>query len=355
MEAGFYKDLNVSYFRNTRSTSPETNELTLGQFLSHERRGIDKLITELRKLSKGSDEFKRFKMNNMPCATLSCVVDGERNMGHVIKRNPVIVLDIDTDPEHPEINSFMADDMQKELMKHFFFNLPYVLAVGDSCSGKGLFIVVTLETNNDNDEFLRYFQALEEEFAEMGVVLDKSCKDITRLRYISNATDMVKDGDIIPFNKMKEPYMHAEKPKRRFRGRNSGISDDMLLYAVMEALIDDGYVPEGGSNTHDPWMHMIRYCKAFGPQGLEWADEISRNDTAKYSGFDAVEYKWNHNPAYDEEDAKLHFFSIAKKRFKDGWRDYCISRLRLDNNTDTDECQLTGLAKTEAELLSHVN
>ena len=69
------------------------------------------------------------------------------------------------------------EELKKKLSK-----LSYIMYCGLSASGKGLFCIIPYK---DYRNHKLHFNALEQEFKDMGIVVDSSCSDIGRLRFYS--------------------------------------------------------------------------------------------------------------------------------------------------------------------------
>lgn len=92
--------------------------------------------------------------------------------------------------------------------------LPYIMYCGLSASGNGLFCIIPYAdpTNHKN-----VFEAIKNDFEEMGIIIDKSCGDICRLRFLSHDTQ--------PYvNKHAEVY--TSKPKQNQMQWNIFISQN---------------------------------------------------------------------------------------------------------------------------------
>lgn len=160
------------------------------------------IINELRSIN-GTDEDDKhkkqqaFKLANLPAATFSCLCGYSK--ADIVSRINLIVLDID-----PGENEVLKDAEVLNKYKREIFSLPYVYAVLKSASGKGIFAIIPVENTND-ETFLGYFKALEQEFIErFGLRLDTACKNVNRLRYITyDEEPLIKqNGEIEYYDKL---------------------------------------------------------------------------------------------------------------------------------------------------------
>ena len=123
------------------------------------------------------DKKKRsfFKTKNIsaytPCATF-WTRDKDVKLEKKIKHyNALMVLDFDD-----------VEDL--DALKTDLKSLPWVYYAGLSVSGTGIFAVIPLDTDDFNMHRL-FFDALEAEMKDLGYKVDASCKDVTRMRFVS--------------------------------------------------------------------------------------------------------------------------------------------------------------------------
>ena len=159
--------LMVSIFKNAKTKRPEGSVslpswLTSDEYKSDVERYRDSLSSESSKLEK----------LKLPAITPSGIFD-KRCISGLVQPSGLICIDIDS-KDNPTHN---MEELKSELGK-----LPYIFICMLSVSGKGLFCIIPYADWHLHKE---HFYALEKEFAEMGVVIDKSCSDISRLRVCS--------------------------------------------------------------------------------------------------------------------------------------------------------------------------
>lgn len=129
-------------------------------------------IIERSRKTNDNKEYKRLK-SSLPAITPSGIFH-KRNANSLTKPSNLICIDIDG-KDNPSISD--VEELKERLGK-----LPYVMYCGLSASGKGVFCIIPYE---DYKKHKLYFNALEQEFKDMGVVVDSSCSDICRLRFYS--------------------------------------------------------------------------------------------------------------------------------------------------------------------------
>ena len=147
------------------------NALNLGQNFKEQ-------IDKIRSVDRKNNEklYKQMKMQ-LPSFTISCVCGKSRKLEDVKQINNVIAIDID---EHD--NPTLSVDEIKEIVN----NMPFVRYSALSVGGKGIFCLIPFKKQYANiNDFIGVFNALQIDFKLKGIVIDKQCKDINHLRFIS--------------------------------------------------------------------------------------------------------------------------------------------------------------------------
>lgn len=268
------------------------------------------LIKELRTIS--SHELQReYKKDNLPAALFSCISGTDKSI--IASRNDLMILDIDLND-----NLNLANNL--DYYKNEIFKLPYVYLVSKSCSGNGIFVVVVID-NKDDYTFLNKFKALEQEFKELfDLVLDKNCKNINRLRYISYDDKLLikTNTEIEYFDKVyiQEEYT-KQNQKTNFKSSNTLIYDEKFVYDCVNSLIDNGYQ----SSDYMSWLLDGFRLAAFQNFGEELFLKLSRN-SSNYKNDEDVITKFKNcsrTTKWQYEDAAIYYFGQAKILFGDNW------------------------------------
>ena len=137
-------------------------------------------------------EIKNKYRNALPCATI-CGRFTERKRDKIADYSGLIAIDIDY-----KDNVGIISEVPNILRQ-----LDFVVYAGKSISGDGYFAICKI----DNPKCLKqHYLALERDFKEYGITLDKSCKDITRLRFASyNETPYYNPNAITYYKVVEEP------------------------------------------------------------------------------------------------------------------------------------------------------
>ena len=150
----------------------------------------DKFKTQIEQLrgledEKEQKEFKR----TLPNFTLSAVFDTTRNNKNVIKYTNLICVDIDKQDNLMDMNTI--GETLKKIDNIAFF--------AKSCRGNGYFAIIPI---TNGERLKNHFRALQEDFKGLGIVLDKSCSDVTRVRYVTYDKDYYINPNPVIYTRM---------------------------------------------------------------------------------------------------------------------------------------------------------
>lgn len=164
----------VSLFDNYKTSKP-SGIITLLDWLT-----TDKYQEDIEKIraSKSDEEIKRLK-SNLPAITPSGIFHNSRSAENLFQHSGFVCIDIDG-KDNPTISNWQR---QKEK----FAGISEIAYCGLSASGKGVFILVAIESLNHHSDYIKalsYYFLLKHH-----IVIDKSCKDVSRLRGASYDLD----------------------------------------------------------------------------------------------------------------------------------------------------------------------
>jgi len=139
--------------------------------------------------------------SKLPLITVSSRCKGVRSLENISEHLPFICIDIDRYSKKGRSN--LCVDMQ--LVKELFMEHPSTYFCGFSVTlGDGVYAILKLNETGKLDE---YFEMLRDKLSFVGINIDASCKDATRLRFFSYDKDAYYNPDAIP---LKLPV--AKKP-----------------------------------------------------------------------------------------------------------------------------------------------
>jgi len=246
---------------------------------------------------------KAMKTVNLPCVTISGVFEGERKASLVTEMNPVICVDIDKIPA----------GISLEELKNKVFGLPYVFYVSVSARGEGIFALIYY---NMEKGFLNTFKSLQYDFIQMGIEIDKACKDICRLRFVSwdeNALEKEEvemyDGEYL--EQFADPQFYKDKKV---------VSDfklnDWFTYKTIKYLINNcGY----RADEYQDWLMDGFRLATFGDYGHALFMHLSQHS----NNFNerVAERKWDEcvRTTNMTKDCLAYYYGEAKRRIGPGW------------------------------------
>lgn len=186
---------NISLFRSYMDPVPVL-ELSIYQFFQNVV-ACD-YCEEVAQVRAGRLELKK----RLPGVTVSGTFT-RRNNESLIKHSGFIALDIDG-KDNPTVTDWQG-------LRDTLGTWHEVLMAALSVSGKGLFLIIPLAyPHNHREQYL----ALEKDFAAFGLVTDRQCKDVSRLRGISSDAQATWNPQAKPYKKqIIEPKPYHGKPK----------------------------------------------------------------------------------------------------------------------------------------------
>lgn len=252
-------------------------------------------ILKLRKLDD-VDEYKRIK-STLPCATLSGTFSIRKIQG-LKEHSGYICIDIDG-KENPEIKDY--NKLRDELK-----NIANVSYASLSVGGKGVFCLIPISSPEKHKE---HFYALEKCFEELGIIIDKSCKDVSRMRIMSYDPDAYINETAQVFTEILEIEITKTKTREKPKEAKFYVADtserkrfdqDRTKKKVLDIIQKIKVSKKDITNLYEEWLKLACALYAeFGEDGRELYHELSQNN-AKYSRvncdaqFDAViERKYN--------------------------------------------------------------
>ncbi|MBW2350722.1 MAG: hypothetical protein JRF20_05955 [Deltaproteobacteria bacterium] len=169
---------NISIFANAVSTTPVSNttwQKTLEDIRSDKyQKRIENVRVKYRKFGWESDEYRKVK-KALPAGTFSGTFRAPRNKVNVLSTTGYIVVDLDHSDEKTE-SIFVLLKQDKNVW--FIFRSP---------SGEGIKVGIRGQNIENDDDHKKLYFAVEKYFLELyGLKIDPSCKDISRLTFVSH-------------------------------------------------------------------------------------------------------------------------------------------------------------------------
>ena len=272
------------------------------------------LIVEKLRETDDDDERKCLK-SSLPAITVSGVFS-KRRADCLLRPSNLICIDIDG-KDNPSIS-----DM--EVLKASLAKLSYVMYCGLSASGNGLFCIIPYD---DFGKHKLYFNALQQEFKEMGIIIDSSCSDICRLRFYSY--------DKHPYvNWNAEVYTHTlEKSNTTLKAKevipkNSSdwqtSNETLITFSIEESLLQSSNLDFANATPLSKTEEMERLLDLV----IERKIDITQiyNDWIKIGlviknlfgekGLDLFLKVSSFYPNYSQEEAESKYLELNEKRYR---------------------------------------
>lgn len=263
----------------------------------------EKMIEYIRDTNKTDCKAaKKLKSDNLPAVTISAVFNEYRRIDLAEKLNPIIAIDIDKE------DNLQVEDWEK--LKEDVFNIDGVFFSSLSCRGEGIFVLVYIDLEKD---FGKLFKALQDIFKEeLGVTIDKNCKDITRLRFVSYDNNMKMKPEVNMFSKEAETEVMQEfiENKTEFNW-----DDDFTYKAIYYLIKEVGY----RSNNYNDWLIDGFRLATFGKRG--WVLYYLLSQLSQGFNERAFQEKWNEctRKTRFTKDSLSYYFGILKKILGKNW------------------------------------
>ena len=252
-----FLDKKVSLFKSYRDTIPK--EVILFDFLTSTKH--KKQVIEIRN-TKCKNDIARLKAR-LPAITPSGLFHTKRSSKNLLCHSGLIQIDIDA-KDNLGLN-------MNNLKSNISF-LDYVCFASFSVSGKGLFALVPI---SQPDKHLQHFLALEKDFKDINIIIDNSCKDVSRLRGYSYDPEYYINESSIIYNKIIElDHMNHKKEIAIYR-KSSLIKKGSTFYKALK-LISSNKIDITGDNQQ--WFSILcAIANEFGENGQDFAHLISKN------------------------------------------------------------------------------
>ena len=160
--------MNISFFPKIFARQPE-RETTIIEFLNSVKHGTFKHLIEPINNEPNKKKRKTLKENTLPYVTISGLYPEIRNKEGLKKHSGFICLDIDDSADLGKDWDNVTQD------KHTY-------GAFKSASGLGIAVLIKINPKKHLESFLSLERYYLEKFQ---IILDKSCKDVTRPRFVS--------------------------------------------------------------------------------------------------------------------------------------------------------------------------
>jgi hypothetical protein len=226
---------------------------------------------------------------------------GGRKIENFVKSSGLLYVDIDAKSQ-----TKLGMDMVRRYLTTPG-NCPWLMALQASCGGKGLSCFLKIPKIKSREAYRAYYKEVERMFLQVGIVADKSCVNINRIRFMSY------DPDTYINYQAETLRLKIEKVRKPMREPIE--VDDNLKQAILIAVKSIERDKQDITADYNTWLYMAGLLhKVFGEnQGRQLFHRISRF----YPGYDASEADQKYNYCREFKNASPNkFFRIVIPKLK---------------------------------------
>lgn len=299
-------DVDISYFNNCFEMEGKT--INLYNYLTDPDNEYYNAnwfkVEEIRKAESKEDIRELKNKSNLPCVTISCVTGKKTEIKSV---NNLIAIDIDKQDNNRE----MSDIFNQLKM------LNYIAYAGKSVSGKGLYCIIPIL---DAKSIKDYFNAIKKEFEEMGIIIDKNCSNVNRLRFYSFDENYYINPNAEIYTKKIDRQINITKTFEGIKGKNKAENTIIKIINILQKNKDEIKQNYKLDITYDynNWFRIgAAIANTFGENGYKYFNAISEL-SVKYNKYEC-RYKYTEllcNPASEIQFGTLVKIFTDKYKFE---------------------------------------
>lgn len=270
-----------------------------------------KTVNYIRDAKDEIEKRKRKNESSLPAITLSCLCGEDKSDIKTI--NNLLCIDIDKKDNELIIDRIPA------LIK----SLKCIAYMSKSVSGQGYYCIIPI---SNTDKFKQHFNALQDDFAKMGITIDKSCSNANRLRYYSYDDNSYINIKAETYTSLLDNTKIKEAKEQHIRVDNTNIVNvtDIDLTVELRRIMDMiDYLKTNNidiTKDYSEWISVgAAIANTFGNRGYILFDSISKLSD-KYDSYEC-EFKYQNlckNPLNQINLSTLYYiFSKHKKQHED--------------------------------------
>ena len=245
-------DTKISYYSNVEDNVG--TEISLRDFLF-----CDKYKEQIEHIRSIEDEdVQKSLKKQLPLATISGTFAPTRKADNLVAHSSLLCVDID---KKDNVGVTWFDE---------WHHIPQILYAAHSVRGEGWFAIFHIAYP---EKHRAHFEALQRDFANSGLIIDKSCKDVSRMRTISYDPDPYVNEDATLYTKV------WVEPKPTYHSSCTYSGEDIEQVEKCCKLITDRGIDI--TATYDDWFHVGASLASLGERGRNLFHLVS-SQNAKY-------------------------------------------------------------------------
>lgn len=271
--------LNVAVSFFTDKTEKKGKQINLYNYLLDANKvyynQYSKVVDYIREAKDEIEKRQRKQESNLPCVTLSCLTGNDKSDIKTI--NNLLCIDIDK-----KDNELIMDRIPA-LIK----TLKCVAYMSKSVSGQGYYCIIPIL---NTDKFKQHFNALQEDFARMGITIDKSCSNANRLRYYSYDDNSYINIKAETYTSLLDNTKIKEAKEQHIRVDNTNTVNDIDLELELRRIMDMiDYLKTNNvdiTKDYNEWLSIgAAIANTFADKGYILFDNISKI-SIKYDAYE---------------------------------------------------------------------
>lgn len=298
----------ISYYSNVKYSN-SYKDITLYDWITYYSIKYKPVIDKVRELYDTHKALgKQMKADNLPVVTITGVFHEYRRIDLVSHINPILLIDIDRD-DNLDIEDW--DELKKKVA-----SLPYVFLTSYSVSGKGIYCLVYFDEKLDHR---LVFNALYEDFKQMGIIIDKCCKDITRTRFVSYDDNMlIRQNEVQQYNKTLDNYINQNYVQLG----TLRAEDDFIVASIYYLIKECNY----RADDYYDWLKDGFRLATFGEAGHALFRLLSMKSSNYNEQYMEEKFKECARTTKYSKDCLVYYFGVLKKKLGPNWKDKIYSK-----------------------------
>lgn len=284
-----YLDIDVNYFNGIKDIKPKKMNLKALLTGNNSKRN-NELVEKIRVTSdkKERQELKKGLLN----FAINCNFKESRSATNVFEKTGLIYIDIDF-----QDNTEIIDDIPNILK-----SIQNVVFYKKSCSGKGYQAIIPYCKSLD---FTKVWYSIEKDFAELGIKIDPTTKDISRVTFYSYDPDYYYNPNSELYTKTldkpKEEKIKVKDLSNRKQNKYIKITDNSEYIEKLISYLDANNLSLDNDN-YSVWEKIcLAVISEFGEEGIEIFKRLSQNSD-KYDEDDTEKFYADHLNRYSDSN-----------------------------------------------------